>query len=164
MTIDANESINTSTELPPSAEIIKRLTILLKHPEFVGRSLALAMSHPEFITKSLTLAISHPGFAAAVREFETKTITAIPGFVPGLVPLPPEVLKVGGEIAASAAACHVGTIIYDRMRRNHKQARQIEEAFSNSKSNPETSKDAIARSFIEEIERMELEAGLSSHK
>jgi hypothetical protein len=137
----------------PSTEVIKNLASVLKRPDFVGRSLALVVTHPEFIARSIAMAVGNPGFAMVLREIETRSVAAIPGLLPGLPPLPPmDVLRMGGEVAASAAACHVGTVIYDRLLRRHP------EVDLNDGSALKFKKDAIAKSFLDEIAIMEQEA------
>jgi hypothetical protein len=66
-----------------------------------------------------------------------------------------DVLKMGGEVAASAAACHVGTVIYDRLLRKHS-----EEGLNDGLA-LKFKKDTITKSFLEEIAIMEQEAASS---
>jgi hypothetical protein len=102
------------------------------------------------------MAVTNPGFAMVLREIETRSVAAIPGLFPGLPPLPPmDVLKMGGEVASSAAACHVGTVIYDRLLRKH-----TDESLNDGTA-LKFKKDAIAKSFLEEIAAMEQEAASS---
>jgi len=134
-----------------SREMKKNLAVVLKNTEFVGRSIALAVRHPEYVKKNFAMAMSHPVLATAVREIETKSITTIPGLLPGVpIPMPVELLRAGGEVAVSAAACHVGAVIYDRILR--KKGRD---------ELPGPDRETIALSFLQEIAEIEKEAGKS---
>lgn len=136
-----------------SSEMKKNLTLVLKNTEFVGRSIALAVRHPEYVKKNFAVAMSHPALAIAVREIETKSITTIPGLLPGLpIPMPVELLRAGSEVAISAAA-HVGAVIYHRILR--KKDREEEP--------PEPDRETIALSFLQEIAEIEKEANRSLH-
>ena len=135
---------------PSSNEIKKNLAAVLKNTEFVGRSIALVVRHPEYMKKSFVVAMSHPTLATAVREIETKAITTVPGLLPGVpIPLPTELLRAGGEMAASAVACHVGAMIYERiLRKKGNEGKEL----------PAPDSETIAISFLQEIAEIEKEA------
>lgn len=62
------------------------------------------------------------------------------------IPLPADRVKMGSEAAASAAACHVGAVIYDRMLRKNKEKA------------PKPDKETVSESFLQEIAEIEKEA------
>lgn len=140
--------------LSSSREMKKNLTLVLKNTEFVGKSIALAIRHPEYVKKNFAMAMSHPALAMAVREVEAKSITTIPALLPGMpIAMPVELLRAGGELAMSAAACHVGAVIYDRMLRKK----------GNEEEPTERDRETIALSFLQEIAEIEKEANKSLH-